>query len=223
MSITPIRALVLLFAGMAATISIARGQDIPPLPSITIADFAASNESFTINTANAAGIKTFWVGKLSIKSNGTITGSATVETYAADGALTSSQKVSISSGSRVFLPTKLYVPQKYVKPLNYRLTNNYYGGPGKLQEADYHADIIIRFSNQFVARGKIIYEHALYLYPIYPTAPPPITHTNPGEGSTITMQAPTTTPVTYNSDDESEISVNLSVTGPKGHIGFYND
>jgi|688.fasta_scaffold868184_2 hypothetical protein len=157
----------------------------PPLPTITLAKFAKTNESFEINTANAAGLKTFWSGSYSISTAGVITGSATVETYDVNGVLKSKSKVTISTGSKLSSATK------NITPVNSKWRDNSDGT--FTQAADYYADAIIKFSNGFIVRGKVNYEHYLDI--------------QQSEGG-ITG---------YN---DSEIFEHLSITGPNGHIGF---
>ena len=85
-SIKSILAVIIFTA--AATLSHGYGETytkIPPLPKITIANFARTNETFDFVTANGQGEKTFWNVKFSISSKGIITGSAKVEKYKADG------------------------------------------------------------------------------------------------------------------------------------------
>lgn len=190
----------------AAFVTLGHGETyktIPPLPYITVANFAESNEPFEFNTANAAGEKTFWAGKLSISKTGVITGSATVETYDLNGTpVGKPARVTIQTGSRISTPVSP------IAPANSVLIDGDNEGR-KQQQADYRADIIVRFSNGFVARGKIIYQHELELWPHSPT-----TNAN---GTTIILS--------WYGYNESDIFTNISITGPKGsgHIGFMVD
>ena len=63
MSLKHLRKILATASCFAALVTLGHGETytkIPPLPKITIAYFAMSNESFDFNTANAAGKKTFW-------------------------------------------------------------------------------------------------------------------------------------------------------------------
>jgi hypothetical protein len=182
---------------------------IPPLPKITVANFADNSNTFQFNTANAAGEKTFWAGKLSISTTGVITGSATVERYDINGArIGKPVPVTIQTGSRISTPTSP------IKPINSELVDN---GEAKEQMADYLADMVVRFSNGFVARGKITYEHRLFFYPSWKQV-----YNNNTMGNisyTLVFDG-------YEaSDDGGDIYHNISITGPKGsgHIGFSFD
>lgn len=185
----------------AALLTLTHGETytkIPPLPKITIANFAMSNESFDFNTANAAGKKTFWSGTISISPTGIITGSAKVEKFKADGSSDGApQTVEIETGSKVFGPNPL-------PPINSKLTDE--GENSKEQRADYRANVIIKFANGFVARGKVTYEHSIYFYP----------------QQTSTVNGVTTVNSYYGYDDSDDFPT-ISVTGPDGHIGFIND
>lgn len=174
----------------------------PPLPVIKLANFAITDEPFEFNTANAAGIKTYWAGKLSISKSGIITGLATVETYASNGDFISkNNKVLISSGSKIFAAANI------LPALNYKVEDN--SGGGKEQSADHRADIIVKFSNGFVARGKIIYEYDFSTYASYTY-----------DYDYLSGNTTTTTITGYSGYDNSDVEHSLSVTGPNGHIGF---
>ena len=185
----------------AALLALAHGETytkIPPLPKITVANFARTNDTFDFVTANAAGQKTFWAVKISISSTGIITGSAKVERYKADGSSDGTPStVNITTGSKITAPNP-------IPAINSVLTNEEYNA--KEQRADYRADVIIKFANGFVARGKITYEHSIYFYP---------------EEST-TVNGVTTVTSYYGNDDSDEFP-SISVTGPNGHIGSIID
>ena len=201
MSFKHLRKLLPTASCFAALVTLANGETytkIPPLPQITIANFAMSNEAFDFNTANAAGKKTFWSGNISISPNGIITGSAKVEKYKADGSSDGAPAtVKIAAGSKVFGPNPL-------PPINPKLTDE--GENSKEQRAYYRADVIIKFANGFVARGKITYEHSIYFSP----------------QQTSTVNGVTTVNSYYGYDDSDDFPT-ISVTGPDGHIGFIND
>ncbi len=172
--------------------------EIPPLPKITVADFARTNETFDFVTANGQGEKTFWDVKFSISSKGIITGSARIESYKADGSSDGTPvTVNIAKGSKVYGPNP-------IPPSNSMLTDEGYNA--KEQRADYRVDVIIKFANGFVARGKVTYEHSIYFHP--------------GEMTTVNG---VTTVKSYYGDDDSDEFPSISVTGPNGHIGFIID
>ena len=201
MSLKHLRTLLATASCFATMTALGHGETyktIPPLPKITVAIFTGSNEPFEFNTANAAGDKTFWAGKISISKTGVITGSATVETYDINGKLVGSPApVTIQTGSRISSPTNP------IKPINSVLLDEGFNNDrAKEQRADYRADIIVKFSNGFVARGKITYEHSLYLEP-----------------NTSTINGLTTIDSWYGWNDSDDWT-NISITGPKGHIGF---
>lgn len=200
MSLKHLRKILATASCFAAMTALGHGETyktIPPLPKITVANFAESDEPFEFITANAAGEKTFWAGKLSISTTGEITGSATFETYDIHGATVGKPaRVTIQTGSKI-------TPTSPIKPINIELLDEGYGS--KEQRADYRADIIVKFSNGFVARGKITYEHSLYLNP-----------------NTSTMNGITTI-LDWNGYNDSDTYTNISITGPKGHIGLMGD
>jgi hypothetical protein len=202
MSLKHLRTLLATASCFAAMTALGHGETyekIPPLPKITVAHFAESNEPFEFVTANAAGEKTFWAGKISASKTGVITGSATVERYDLNGApVGKPARVTILNGSRISTPVSPIAPTNSVF-----IDGNYEGQ--KEQRADYRADIIVRFSNGFVARGKITYEHSLYLTP----------NTSTTNGITTILD--------WNGYNDSDEWTSISITGPKGHIGFMGD
>jgi hypothetical protein len=195
MSLKHLRKILATASCFAALVTLGHGETytkIPPLPKITIAYFAMSNESFDFNTANAAGKKTFWSGTISISPKGIITGSAKVERYKADGSSDGAPAtVKIAKGSKVFGPNP-------IPPINSTLTDE--GDNDKEQRADYRADVIIKFDNGFVARGKLTYEHSIYFDSYYSESV-----------------------LKYWVNDDSDDFSSISVTGPDGHIGFMID
>lgn len=205
MSLKHLRKLLATASCFAAMTTLGQGETyktIPTLPKITVANFAESDEPFQFNTANAAGEKTFWAGKISISKTGVITGSAMVERYDLNGApVGKPARVTILNGSRISTPVSP------IAPTNSVFIDGDYEGQ-KEQRADYRADVIVRFSNGFVARGKITYEHSLYLSPITTTT---------NGGPTIIES--------WSGYNDSDIFTNISITGPKGsgHIGFMGD
>jgi hypothetical protein len=200
MSLKHLRTLLATASCFAAMTALGHGETyktIPPLPKITVANFAESNEPFEFVTANAAGEKTFWAGKISVSKTGVITGSAMVERYDLNGApVGKPARVTIQTGSRISTPVSPIAP-----------TNSVFidGDYQKEQRADYRADIIVKFSNGFVARGKITYEHSLYLTP-----------------NTSTTNGVTTIE-SWSGYNDSDEWTSISITGPKGHIGFTSD
>lgn len=215
MSLKHLRSLLITASCVAAITALGHGETytkIPALPKITLANFAMSKETLEFNTANAAGEKTYWAGKFSISNTGVITGSGMLEKYDINGTQVGQrQPVSIiSENSKVSAPT---IP---IAPINSALLDNGEDGYfNKEQRADYRADIIIKFSNGFVARGKITYEHSLSLYkrwdqsPVYDVSGNFVRYDQVFAG--------------YEGYDDSEIYPNISITGPNGHIGFMSD
>jgi hypothetical protein len=214
MSLKHLRTLLATASCFAAMTALGHGETyktIPPLPKITVADFAESNEPFEFVTANAAGEKTFWAGKISVSKTGVITGSATVERYDLNGApVGKPARVTILNGSRISTPVSP------IAPTNSVFIDGDYEGE-KEQRADYRADVIVRFSNGFVARGKITYEHSLYLSPITQTTP---IYDSLGDVTETSDEF-----LGYRGYNDSETYTNISITGPKGsgHIGFMGD
>jgi hypothetical protein len=192
--------IALSFAAVATAADGTEYKTIPPLPKITVANFALSDEILELNTANSLGATSYWAGKLSISKTGIITGSATVENFDKNGNPAGKTTVRILAGSKVIAPAT-------ISPLNYKLElyNSDYDDYSKEQSADYRADVIIKFSNGFVARGKITYEHCLSLY-----------------ANTQTINGVTKV-LSYSGYNDSEVFPNISVTGPDGHIGFMVD
>ena len=200
MSLKHLRKLLATASCFAAMTTLVHGETytkIPPLPKITVADFARTNETFDFVTANATGQKTFWAVKFSISSTGNITGSARIERYKADGSSDGTSTVNIAKGSKVYGPNP-------IPPSNSMLTDEGYNA--KEQRADYRVDVIIKFANGFVARGKVTYEHSIYFSP-----------------QELTTVNGVTTVKSYYGDDDSDEFPSISVTGPNGHIGFMID
>jgi hypothetical protein len=201
MSLKNLRKLLATASCFVALVTLGHGETytkIPPLPKITVANFARTNETFDFVTANATGQKTFWAVKLSISSTGNITGSAKVEKYKADGSSDGLPvTVNIAAGSKVYGPNPIL-------PINSTLTDE--GNNAKEQIADYRADVILKFANGFVARGKLTYEHSIYFSP----------------EQTTTVNGVTTVKSYYGYDNSDEFP-SISVTGPNGHIGFMID
>jgi hypothetical protein len=217
MSFKHLRKLLLTASCVAAITALGHGETyttytkIPPLPKITLANFAMSKETIQFNTANAAGEKTYWAGKISISNTGVITGAGMLEKYDINGTQVGQrQPVSIiSENSKISAPT---IP---IAPINSALLDN--GGDdyfNKEQRADYRANIIIKFSNGFVARGKITYEHSLSLHKRWE---PSYVYDELGNMNFTQVFAG------YEGYDDSEIYPNVSITGPNGHIGFLSD
>jgi hypothetical protein len=197
MSLKHLRKLLATASCFAAMTTLVHGETytkIPPLPKITVANFARTNETFDFVTANATGQKTYWDVKFSITSTGIITGTARIERYKADGSSDGTSTVNIAAGSKVYGPNP-------IPPINSILTDE--GNNEKEQRADFRADVIIKFANGFVARGKLIYEHSIYF--------------SPQDSSTVNG---VTTVKSYYGYDESDEFPSISVTGPNGHIGI---
>jgi hypothetical protein len=190
--------IALSFAAVATAADGTEYKTIPPLPKITVANFALSDEILELNTANSLGATSYWAGKLSISKTGIITGSATVENFDKNGNPAGKTTVRILAGSKVIAPAT-------ISPLNSKLEQAHWDNYSKEQSADYRADVIIKFSNGYVARGKITYEHSLSL-----------------SANTSTINGVTTV-ISYYGYDNSEVFPSISVTGPNGHIGFMID
>jgi hypothetical protein len=165
-------------------------QTILPLPTITKSVFAMSKQLVQWNTASATGNSTFCNGLVSISSTGIITGNGTFETYSSSGTKLSTVNVTILSGSQVSSTTSNLTAIN-VNTVDY----GYSSGGEKIRAADYFADVIVKFSNGFIARGKCAYRYR-YVY-----------QNSGGE--------------VFNYDD-SGTGFKLSITGPGGHIGFVN-
>lgn len=194
MSLKHLRTLLTAASCFATITTLGHGEEyttIPPLPTITVANFARTNETFDFVSANAEGQKTFWAVKISISSTGMITGSAKVEKYKADGSSDGKPAtVKIAEGSKIYGPNP-------IPPINSMLTDE--GGNDKEQRADYRADVIIKFANGFVARGKLTYEHSIYFDAYY---------------------SELSSSLKYWGNDDSDEFPSISITGPNGHIGF---
>ena len=175
---------VVLFIAISTEIN---AQTILPLPTITKSVFAVSNVPVQWNTASATRNSTFANGLVSVSSTGIITGSGTFETYSSSGTKLSTVNVTILSGSQISSSSS------NLTATNVRIVDyGYSSGGQKIKYADYFADVIVKYSNGFIARGKCVYQYQ-YVYE--------------KSGN-------------YN---DSETGYKLSITGPGGHIGFYNN
>ena len=164
-------------------------QTIPP--TINISKFAGTKTYIEGQTANATGVSTFWKGNVTVSSSGIITGNGTIETFSANGTSLGQKSVSISSGSKIWSPSSTAgnISSSNLRTINNEIIN---AGDQITKCADYVADVLVKYNNRFVARGKVIYRYRM----VYEKE----------DG------------YHYN-DDESYTDIKISLTGSGGHLG----
>jgi len=126
-----------------------------PPASINFSYLAFNSQPFVMTTANSTGSTTVWRGSLSLLSNGTITGTALVESYSNNGTKLPNQTVTVDSiNSRITSSTN----NTTINCSNLRSES---WGPYQDWNdydviAEYPVDVLIKFTNSFTARGKMI-------------------------------------------------------------------
>lgn len=133
-----------------------------PPANLSVSSFSFNSQPFEATTANASGHTTIWTGRLTIASNGTISGNATVESFTNTGNRTTATVSVNSANSRIGIygttSTGAVTPVTTVNRTNMRSES--YGPYADYYSydliADYPVDIVVQFSNGFTARGKII-------------------------------------------------------------------
>jgi hypothetical protein len=162
-------------------------QTIPP--TINISKFAGTKTYIEGQTANATGVSTFWKGNVTVSSSGIITGNGTIETFSANGTSLGQKSVSISSGSKIWSPSSTAgnISSSNLRTINNEIIN---AGDQITKCADYVADVLVKYNNRFVARGKVIYRYRM----VYE------------DGGRIVY-------------DDSYTDIKISLTGSGGHLG----
>lgn len=184
--------LLLAFLTIFASLHILSAQNFQNIPSaINISKFAGNKTYFEGQTANATGVSTFWKGDVTVSASGIITGNGTIETFSANGTSLGIKSVTISSGSKIWSPKS---NGGSISSSNLRtIYDGSYNSGGQITKcADYVADVLVRYSNSFIARGKVIYRYRM----VYEKE----------DGIHYT-------------DDESYTDVKLSLNGSGGHLG----
>ncbi len=166
-----------------------------PPASIGFSYLAFNSQSFFMTTANSTASSTVWRGKISLSSNGTFSGGASVDSYTANGTKSTAWITVNSTTSKI----KSSSNNTTINRSNLRSESwgPYMDGNDYGVIAEYPVDVLINFSNGFTARGQIIQSLK-------------ITHniSNATEGEDY--------------DDDDWIDYNLIMTGPGGQTGTYN-
>lgn len=171
---------------------------IPP-GNLTTSYFAFNAQPFEATTANASGHATVWKGFLSIASNGTVSGNATMVNFPSTGNSTT-QFVSVNSTiSRIGIAAINGSVNPSASVNRSSLRSETYGSYQNYNSfdviAEYPVDIVINFSNGFKARGKIVASI---------TKSHNINDSVEGDG---------------NPSEWSDRRYVLTITGPNGHAG----
>jgi hypothetical protein len=170
-----------------------------PPGNLSVAYFSFNSQPFEATTANATGHTTIWTGRLTIASNGTISGNATVESFTNTGNRTTATVTVNSTNSRIGIATSTGALTSVTTVNRANMRSETYGPYADYYSfdliADYPVDIIVQFSNGFKARGKII-ESITNSHNINDSAE--------GDG---------------NPSEWSDTRYVLTITGPNGHTG----
>ena len=172
-----------------------------PPGNLSVSYFSFNSQPFEATTANSTGHTTIWTGRLTIASNGTISGNATVNSFTNTGNRTTAAVTVNSANSRIGMygtsSTGAVTPITTVNRANMRSES--YGPYADYYSfdliADYPADILIQFSNGFTARGKVTGSI---------TKSHNINDSSVGDG---------------NPSEWSDRRYVLTITGPNGHTG----
>jgi hypothetical protein len=131
-----------------------------PPSNLPVSYFSFNSQPFEATTANSTGHTTIWTGRLTIASNGTISGNATVESFTNTGNKTTASVTINSTNSRIGIATSTGALTSVTTVNRMNMRSESYGPYADYYSfdliADYPADILIRFSNGFTARGKLI-------------------------------------------------------------------
>jgi hypothetical protein len=174
----------------------------PPPAAVTMNVFQLGSFPLRMSTVSSNGTSTYWDGLVSISANGTITGSATVQTFGANGTTLSTANVTVSQGSKLSRGgnfSSSFTPQSQIPSTRpfYVSYGAYANGHYQIIGADFPVDILVRYSNNFTARGKLVYESRTryslsdFYESGYPFA-------------------------------ESKLGVHISLNGPGGQTGFFS-
>ena len=170
-----------------------------PPGNLSVSYFSFNSQPFEATTANSTGHTTIWTGRLTIASNGTISGNATVESFTNTGNKTTAAVTINSTISRIGIATSTGALTSVTTVNRMNMRSESYGPYADYYSfdliADYPADILIRFSNGFTARGKVIESI---------TKSHNINDSSEGDGDP---------------SEWSDTRYVLTITGPNGHTG----
>jgi hypothetical protein len=166
---------------------------LPPA-SINFSYLSFNSQPFHFTTANATGFRTVWRGNISLAQNGTISGTANVDSYTNNGTKTSATVTINATNSRIISSSNNTTINR--TNLRSETWGSYKDWDDYNVIAEYPVDVIIAFSNGFSVRGKII-QSFQYIHNLSQAA--------------------------EDDDywDNEWVDYNLIIIGPNGHIGTY--